>query len=150
MLESQERATGTVAQVDVEPRDPTPELPGHREVSRGVAGGDLAAGVAFELVAAAELQVALDRREPAGDAVTARDGVPHVEALGPYASTDDADGLRASGDYLVLTPDECVALAREHGSLMLHPLMGGLDPDLAWESLELIASKVIPRLRAPG
>ncbi|HET9612457.1 MAG TPA: LLM class flavin-dependent oxidoreductase, partial [Acidimicrobiales bacterium] len=73
-----------------------------------------------------------------------------AEALGPYASTDDADVLRASGDYLVLTPDECVALAREHGSLMLHPLMGGLDPDLAWESLELIASKVIPRLRAPG
>lgn len=73
-----------------------------------------------------------------------------AEALGPYASTDDADGLRASGDYLVLTPDECVAVAREHGSLMLHPLMGGLDPDLAWESLELIASKVIPHLRAPG
>ncbi len=73
-----------------------------------------------------------------------------AEALGPYASTGDADGLRASGDYLVLTPDECVAVAREHGSLMLHPLMGGLDPDLAWESLELIASKVIPRLRAPG
>jgi hypothetical protein len=33
---------------------------------------------------------------------------------------------------------------------MLHPLMGGLDPDLAWESLELIASKVIPRLASPA
>jgi hypothetical protein len=31
---------------------------------------------------------------------------------------------------------------------MLHPLMGGLDPDIAWESLELVASKVIPRLGA--
>jgi hypothetical protein len=41
-----------------------------------------------------------------------------------------------------------VARVRETGSLMLHPLMGGLDPDLAWESLELIASKVIPRLSA--
>jgi alkanesulfonate monooxygenase SsuD/methylene tetrahydromethanopterin reductase-like flavin-dependent oxidoreductase (luciferase family) len=72
-----------------------------------------------------------------------------AEALGPYTPADDADALRASGDYLVLTPDECVALVRESGTLMLHPLMGGLDPDLAWESLELVASKVIPRLGAP-
>jgi hypothetical protein len=57
----------------------------------------------------------------------------------------------ASGDYLVVSPDECVALARETGSLLLHhPLMGGLDPDLAWESLELVASKVLPRLAEPA
>lgn len=71
-------------------------------------------------------------------------------ALGPYAAAADADALRARGDYLVLTPDECVATAREHGALLLHPLMGGLDPDLAWESLELVASKVIPRLSSPA
>jgi alkanesulfonate monooxygenase SsuD/methylene tetrahydromethanopterin reductase-like flavin-dependent oxidoreductase (luciferase family) len=68
---------------------------------------------------------------------------------GPYEMTDDVDSLRTSGAYVVITPDECVARIRETGSLMLHPLMGGLDPDLAWESLELIASKVIPRLGAP-
>jgi alkanesulfonate monooxygenase SsuD/methylene tetrahydromethanopterin reductase-like flavin-dependent oxidoreductase (luciferase family) len=73
-----------------------------------------------------------------------------ADALGPYAAADDADALRARGDYLVLTPDECVATAREHGALLLHPLMGGLDPDLAWESLELVASKVIPRLSSPA
>jgi hypothetical protein len=39
---------------------------------------------------------------------------------------------------------------RTTGSLLLHPLMGGLDPDLAWESLELVASKVIPRLAEPA
>lgn len=33
---------------------------------------------------------------------------------------------------------------------MLHPLMGGLPPDLAWESLELIAAKVLPALREPA
>ena len=65
---------------------------------------------------------------------------------GPYEMTDDVDSLRTSGAYVVITPDECVARVRETGSLMLHPLMGGLDPDLAWESLELIASKVIPVL----
>lgn len=71
-------------------------------------------------------------------------------SLGPYRATDDADALRASGDYLVLTPDECLARVQETGALMLHPLMGGLDPDLAWESLELVASKVLPRLAAPA
>ena len=73
-----------------------------------------------------------------------------ADARGPYETADDADALRTRGDYLVLTPDECLALTRETGSLLLHPLMGGLDPDLAWESLELVASKVIPRLGDPA
>ena len=68
---------------------------------------------------------------------------------GPYQVTDDVDSLRADGTYVVITPDECLARLRETGSLLLHPLMGGLDPDLAWESLELIASKVLPRLSTP-
>ena len=67
-------------------------------------------------------------------------------ALGPYAPSNDADALRASGSYAVFTPDECVEFAKETGSLRLHPLMGGLPPDLAWESLELVASKVLPQL----
>jgi hypothetical protein len=29
---------------------------------------------------------------------------------------------------------------------MLHPLMGGLDPGLAWESLRLFEREVLPRL----
>lgn len=73
-----------------------------------------------------------------------------ADALGPYRTTDDADALRAGGEYLVLTPDECLARVQETGALMLHPLMGGLDPDLAWESLELVASKVLPRLAGPA
>jgi len=54
--------------------------------------------------------------------------------------------VRASGVYRVVTPDEAVALAHENGVLVFHPLMGGLDPDLGWESLELFASAVLPRL----
>ena len=65
---------------------------------------------------------------------------------GPYAQLNDVAAVRASGNYLVLTPDECVALAREQGHLTLHPLMGGLDPDVAAESLELVESKVLPKL----
>jgi alkanesulfonate monooxygenase SsuD/methylene tetrahydromethanopterin reductase-like flavin-dependent oxidoreductase (luciferase family) len=66
----------------------------------------------------------------------------HVEAR-------DAEELRRSGVYRVLTPEECVALAAETGRVILHPLMGGLPPALGWESLELFAAKVLPRLR-PG
>lgn len=65
---------------------------------------------------------------------------------GAYAAATDADELRSRGKYLVLTPDEAVDLARETGSLTLKPLMGGLDPDLGWESLRLTATEVLPRL----
>jgi alkanesulfonate monooxygenase SsuD/methylene tetrahydromethanopterin reductase-like flavin-dependent oxidoreductase (luciferase family) len=67
-----------------------------------------------------------------------------------HVDAPDADGVRASGVYRVVTPDECVALAEElgeGGTLLLHPLMGGIPPELAWESLELFENKVLPRLR---
>ena len=69
--------------------------------------------------------------------------------VGPYQAFPDADALRASGLYQVLTPDECVALAKglePEGWLYVHPLVGGLDPAVGWESLELLASDVLPRL----
>ena len=57
------------------------------------------------------------------------------------------DELKASGVYRVVTPDECVAMAGDPAAaLVFHPLMGGMDPDLGWESLELFAAKVMPRL----
>ena len=57
--------------------------------------------------------------------------------------------LRAQkGAYQIFTPDEAVAYVRAHGPLLLQPLCGGLPPALAWPSLELIASKVLPALRA--
>jgi alkanesulfonate monooxygenase SsuD/methylene tetrahydromethanopterin reductase-like flavin-dependent oxidoreductase (luciferase family) len=64
----------------------------------------------------------------------------HVEAR-------DAAELRRSGVYRVVTPEECVALAAETGTVVLHPLMGGMDPALGWAGLELFATKVLPRLR---
>jgi alkanesulfonate monooxygenase SsuD/methylene tetrahydromethanopterin reductase-like flavin-dependent oxidoreductase (luciferase family) len=56
--------------------------------------------------------------------------------------------VRRSGVYQVLTPDQCVALAKEQGRVILHPLMGGIPAELGWESLELFERKVLPRLRA--
>jgi len=64
-----------------------------------------------------------------------------------YVHVDDADELRASGAVKVLTPDECVALAKAEGYLAFKPLSGGLDPALAWESLKLFEREVLPRIR---
>jgi len=64
----------------------------------------------------------------------------HVDA------TTESD-VRRSGVYRVVTPDECVALANEHGRVILHPLMGGLDPELGWASLRLFVERVLPRLQ---
>jgi alkanesulfonate monooxygenase SsuD/methylene tetrahydromethanopterin reductase-like flavin-dependent oxidoreductase (luciferase family) len=57
------------------------------------------------------------------------------------------DALRAeAGAYRVLTPDEAVAYIRTHGALPMQPLCGGCPPEIAWESLHLIADQVLPAL----
>jgi alkanesulfonate monooxygenase SsuD/methylene tetrahydromethanopterin reductase-like flavin-dependent oxidoreductase (luciferase family) len=63
-----------------------------------------------------------------------------------FAQVQTTEELRASGQYLVLTPEECVAQAESSGFLRFRPLVGGIDPELAWESLQLFESKVLPRL----
>jgi alkanesulfonate monooxygenase SsuD/methylene tetrahydromethanopterin reductase-like flavin-dependent oxidoreductase (luciferase family) len=64
-----------------------------------------------------------------------------------HTAAKTVEELRTSGVYRVVTPDECVALAREYGRVLLHPLMGGLPPALGWASLELFERKVLGRLR---
>ena len=56
------------------------------------------------------------------------------------------DDVRHSGVYCVVTPEECIALAKAHGRVLLHPLMGGIPPELGWESLRLFEQKVLPHL----
>jgi len=60
------------------------------------------------------------------------------------------EDLRDSGRYAVVTPEACRALADRDGELMLHPLMGGIEPELAWASLRLFEAEVLPRLDARG
>jgi alkanesulfonate monooxygenase SsuD/methylene tetrahydromethanopterin reductase-like flavin-dependent oxidoreductase (luciferase family) len=58
--------------------------------------------------------------------------------------------LRAGGTYVILTPEECVEMCRGLGpgaSLIFHPLIGGMPPEQAWSSLELLASKVLPDIK---
>ena len=64
-----------------------------------------------------------------------------------YHEVKSIEELKASGGYAVVTPDECIALAKKFGSILLHPLMGGLDPELSWKSLELYVEKVLPAFR---
>jgi alkanesulfonate monooxygenase SsuD/methylene tetrahydromethanopterin reductase-like flavin-dependent oxidoreductase (luciferase family) len=59
---------------------------------------------------------------------------------------ETVDDLKASGMWQVVTPDECVELAKRTGSVALHPLMGGMPPELGWESMQLFVDKVQPRI----
>jgi alkanesulfonate monooxygenase SsuD/methylene tetrahydromethanopterin reductase-like flavin-dependent oxidoreductase (luciferase family) len=69
--------------------------------------------------------------------------------LTPFKAVTDAGELRRNGSHEVLTPDQCVELCRRlgpDGRLSFMPLLGGLDPELAWDSLRLFETKVLPRL----
>ena len=57
------------------------------------------------------------------------------------------DDLRNSGRYLVLTPRQCIERVVRDQGITLHPLMGGISPQLAWESLHLFESEVLPHVR---
>jgi alkanesulfonate monooxygenase SsuD/methylene tetrahydromethanopterin reductase-like flavin-dependent oxidoreductase (luciferase family) len=65
-----------------------------------------------------------------------------------FQAMDDPALLRSFGVHAIVTPDECLELWQglpDDANLLLHPLMGGMDPDLGWESLELFESKVLSR-----
>ncbi|MGE0304223.1 MAG: LLM class flavin-dependent oxidoreductase [Acidimicrobiia bacterium] len=64
-----------------------------------------------------------------------------------YAYTADTDSLRERGPFDVLTPAQCVEWIRNNdGTLVISPLTGGLPPEVAWESLRLIESDVLPEV----
>jgi hypothetical protein len=66
-------------------------------------------------------------------------------ASGSAASS--IEGLRAeNGNYRVFTPDEAIAYIKGGGILLLHPLCGGLPPEIAWRQLEVVRERVLPNL----
>ena len=64
--------------------------------------------------------------------------VPQLQSL---------DDLRDSRHYLVLDPQQCIDLVNSDGGINFHPLMGGITPQLAWKSLHLFESAVLPHVR---
>ena len=65
---------------------------------------------------------------------------------GWHVDASSVDTVRASGQYEILTPQQCVELVRRRGSATIHPLVGGIDPAIGWESLHLVVDKVMPAL----
>ncbi len=55
---------------------------------------------------------------------------------------------RENGAYRIFTPEQAAQQLKKNGMLMLQPLAGGIPPKLAWPSLELIATKVLPAVKA--
>lgn len=107
-------------------------------------------GYPTTLFVAKDLDKAWDRLGP----YMLHDALMYGEWLGgtkasvsSVAST--VDELRAEkGSYRIVTPDEAVEVINRFGSLGLQPLSGGIPPELAWESLELIEKEVIPAVKA--
>jgi alkanesulfonate monooxygenase SsuD/methylene tetrahydromethanopterin reductase-like flavin-dependent oxidoreductase (luciferase family) len=66
----------------------------------------------------------------------------------PYRPVSGIDELRALGQYQVLSPEAYVEELRASGFAfaMLHPMVGGIPPDRAWESLRLFEQDVLPHL----
>jgi alkanesulfonate monooxygenase SsuD/methylene tetrahydromethanopterin reductase-like flavin-dependent oxidoreductase (luciferase family) len=66
-----------------------------------------------------------------------------------HSRAKSPEELRAEGKYRVLTPEACIARAKEQGAwatLVLYPLCGGTPPELGWESVQLLCEEVLPRL----
>jgi alkanesulfonate monooxygenase SsuD/methylene tetrahydromethanopterin reductase-like flavin-dependent oxidoreductase (luciferase family) len=64
-----------------------------------------------------------------------------------YATT--AEELRAeSQSHRIVTVEEAVAMVRAGAPLPLHPLIGGLPPELAWKYVKTVTDEVMPALQA--
>jgi alkanesulfonate monooxygenase SsuD/methylene tetrahydromethanopterin reductase-like flavin-dependent oxidoreductase (luciferase family) len=71
-------------------------------------------------------------------------------ASGPFAKGVDLDNLRASGAYQVLSPGQAVAMITglgDESTFIINPLLGGMDPEFAWQGLHLFEREVWPHVR---
>jgi alkanesulfonate monooxygenase SsuD/methylene tetrahydromethanopterin reductase-like flavin-dependent oxidoreductase (luciferase family) len=72
------------------------------------------------------------------DAVTAASYRPHDDSVASITRADNVAALRAAeGPYRIFTVDEAAEYIRGGRPLPLHPLCGGVAPDVAWRHLEL-------------
>lgn len=75
---------------------------------------------------------------------------PGTAPNGPWSGYVNAAEILEDPAMWIITPEECLRRAQQLGpdeELQFHPLLGGLDPDLAWASLELFAADVLPHLK---
>ena len=75
------------------------------------------------------------------DAKTAASYRPHDDSVASITRADSVAELRKDGGpYRIFTPGEAVDFVRGGQLLPLHPLCGGVAPDVAWPYLERAAS----------
>jgi alkanesulfonate monooxygenase SsuD/methylene tetrahydromethanopterin reductase-like flavin-dependent oxidoreductase (luciferase family) len=68
---------------------------------------------------------------------------PKNDSVASITRADSVAALRAeSGPYRILTSDEATDYVRSGRPLPLHPLCGGVPPDVAWRYLEFAAAAV--------
>jgi alkanesulfonate monooxygenase SsuD/methylene tetrahydromethanopterin reductase-like flavin-dependent oxidoreductase (luciferase family) len=70
-----------------------------------------------------------------------------------YSELGNIDEIKANPLYQVVTPVQAVDFAQSlepHGELQFQPLFGGLDPAVAWESLELFERESLPLMKQRG
>ncbi|MCX2983377.1 LLM class flavin-dependent oxidoreductase [Halieaceae bacterium IMCC14734] len=68
-------------------------------------------------------------------------------AVTSFATT--VDQIREqNAAYRILSPQQALDMIEQSGPLMMHPLVGGCPPELGWETLQLVADKVLPELSA--
>ena len=71
------------------------------------------------------------------DAVTAASYRPHDNSVASITRADSVAALREeSGPYRIFTADEATEFVRGGRPLPLHPLCGGVAPDIAWPYLK--------------
>jgi alkanesulfonate monooxygenase SsuD/methylene tetrahydromethanopterin reductase-like flavin-dependent oxidoreductase (luciferase family) len=72
------------------------------------------------------------------DAVTAASYRPHDDSVASITRADNVAALRAAeGPYRIFTLSEATDYIHGGRPLPLHPLCGGIPPDVAWRHLEL-------------
>lgn len=67
-----------------------------------------------------------------------------------FPPMESVEQMKASPRYRVLTPEQCLEYIDSLGprnELHFNPMQGGLDPKIAWESLNLFEKKVLPHLK---
>ncbi len=79
-------------------------------------------------------------------AVEAMSRSTEAQATFPFKPATTRQELADLRTYLIVSPDEAVRMAKESGVMVLQPLAGGIPPDLARKSLDLVERKVLPAL----
>lgn len=117
----------------------------------GKAPGKRAAGGALFLHLAEDPDAAWARLGPhiLHDLNAYADWAEQAGVPSPFARSDDLDAVRRAGAYQIQTPAECLEncrARRDGGFVVFHPMLGGIPPELAEESLELFAREVWAKL----